>query len=254
MRPYQPKLSIYPKIISTQNPKGVPFKQQWFYEYSWLEYRHTTNLTFCFYCRHFGQANDKSYDSTFSREGYGFFRKATDKFKNHQKSKAHLLAIEMHTNRINKKQKTVVAQIDSTKEIYVKKYWQYMEIIIDHVAFLTRQGLALRGHNESMVSKNRGNFKELMNFSSQKVAKGVDELFLKEMMSKRFNYLSPNIQNEIIGLLADEVTKQILPKKTSYFSIMVDETTDMSVHEQVSICLRYCNDSLEVKEQFFGKY
>ncbi len=36
--------------------------------------------------------------------------------------------------------------------------------IIECVHFLSKQGLAFRGHAESFASNNRGNFKELLSF------------------------------------------------------------------------------------------
>ena len=37
-----------------------------------------------------------------------------------------------------------------------------------------------------------------------------------------------------------------------YFSIMIDETTDCSNSEQVVICCRWINSSLEAHEDFMG--
>lgn len=43
-------------------------------------------------------------------------------------------------------------------------------------------------------------------------------------------------------------------KKTEHFSIMVDETSDSSIHEQVSFCIRTVDDSLIINEDFIGLY
>ena len=37
-----------------------------------------------------------------------------------------------------------------------------------------------------------------------------------------------------------------------WFTIMVDETTDKSNTEQMVVCLRYVDDSIEVHEEFLG--
>ena len=39
-----------------------------------------------------------------------------------------------------------------------------------------------------------------------------------------------------------------------FFSLIVDETSDASVHEQISICVRYVDSKLTVNEVFFGFY
>ena len=43
-----------------------------------------------------------------------------------------------------------------------------LECIIDALKFLVRQGLALRGDDESSTSENRGNFIELFNLLAKK--------------------------------------------------------------------------------------
>ena len=73
-------------------------------------------------------------------------------------------------------------------------------------------------------------------------------------------YLSPKIQNEFIMINADIIRKSIVDESNTspFWSIMVDETTDTSTKEQVSICVRYVRErmggqvSLEVCEEFLG--
>ena len=55
--------------------------------------------------------------------------------------------------------------------------------------------------------------------------------------------------------MAHTVLRQILTcvKACKYYAILVDEATDISSHEQVSICLRYVSsESMEVHENFVG--
>ncbi len=39
-----------------------------------------------------------------------------------------------------------------------------------------------------------------------------------------------------------------------WYSVMVDETTDLSNTEQMVICLRYVDDNVEVHEELIGMY
>jgi hypothetical protein len=48
--------------------------------------------------------------------------------------------------------------------------------------------------------------------------------------------------------------KYILCMDSKYFAIVMDETTDASCKEQVSVCLRYVSDDLQVHEIFTGFY
>lgn len=56
------------------------------------------------------------------------------------------------------------------------------------------------------------------------------------------------MQNEIISIIANAITKVILPAKCMFFSIIVDETMDISKHEQVSLCVRYVDQNLNIQE------
>ena len=54
-------------------------------------------------------------------------------------------------------------------------------------------------------------------------------------------YLSPTIQSEIIATCAEIVQKRLVQTINSAkcFSVLADETTDISRKEQMSICIRY---------------
>ena len=68
-------------------------------------------------------------------------------------------------------------------------------------------------------------------------------------------YLSPQYQNEIAGLLSEQVLDSIrneFAKKP--FSIIVDETTDISSIEQLTFCVRYLDSDYQIKERFLGFY
>ena len=57
----------------------------------------------------------------------------------------------------------------------------------------------------------------------------------------RNKYISPVIQNEIINSCGDIILKKIVREinDSGYFSVLADETTDVSVKEQLTLCVRY---------------
>lgn len=58
---------------------------------------------------------------------------------------------------------------------------------------------------------------------------------------KNATYLSPDIQNQIINICGQLIQKKIASEiaLSDCFSIITDETLDISGQEQLSICLRY---------------
>ena len=69
--------------------------------------------------------------------------------------------------------------------------------------------------------------------------KELQELFVNA--PKHAQYLSPQIQNEIISICNDLILSNLVKKITQaeYFSVLADETTDISCKEQLFICIRY---------------
>lgn len=72
------------------------------------------------------------------------------------------------------------------------------------------------------------------------------------------SYVSPDIQNKLINLCGLEIRDHILDEAryAKFFSVMADESTDVSTLEQMSICLRFVDESHphqpEVREEFIG--
>ena len=64
---------------------------------------------------------------------------------------------------------------------------------------------------------------------------------------------SPSIQNELLAIVSDLVLERITTevRKRGYFGIIMDETSDISRTEEVSLCLKYVING-ETKENFVG--
>ena len=85
---------------------------------------------------------------------------------------------------------------------------------------------------------------------------GEDFEGIGEFLEKRqLKYTSHEIQNEILSLMSQSILRDTVKKFTlAYFSIMVDETTDMANKEQVVMVFHWVSDELGVHEDFFGLY
>ena len=62
-----------------------------------------------------------------------------------------------------------------------------------------------------------------------------------ESTGKNSTYISKTSQNDLISAAGSVIRKKVFEKisKARFFSILVDETTDMSKQEQMTICIRY---------------
>ena len=75
--------------------------------------------------------------------------------------------------------------------------------------------------------------------------------------SSRAKYTSPDIQNEIINIIGNQIRTSIVEScnNSKFSTLIADETTDTSTREQVSVCLRYLerdpiSNKISIKEDF----
>ena len=73
---------------------------------------------------------------------------------------------------------------------------------------------------------------------------------------KTDKYTSPQVQNEILAVMASTIVRNISEtiQKACSFSIMADEVTDSSNKEQVVVCFRSVDEQFEPHEDFVGLY
>ena len=122
--------------------------------------------------------------------------------------------------------------------------------------YLSKQELAFRGDDESEDSLSKGNYRELLECFAK-----FDSVFERRLHGRlaesergrdgRFTGVSPEIQNDIINcldsIIDDEIMKEI--DDCSFLSVQVDETSDVSTKEQVSIIARLDKGSEIVERQ-----
>ena len=71
-------------------------------------------------------------------------------------------------------------------------------------------------------------------------------------------YLSPEIINEQIALMANQLLRSLLDDikanqcDQSFFAIIADETRDISGLEQLALSIRWVTQSYEIYENFIG--
>lgn len=81
----------------------------------------------------------------------------SDKLNRHQKSLSHLSSFTKFQLFIQtEKTGTVHTQLSTAHKDFIEKNRNYLKVIIDILIYLARQGIALRGHDESEHSINQG--------------------------------------------------------------------------------------------------
>ncbi|PNX89445.1 repressor of the inhibitor of the protein kinase-like protein [Trifolium pratense] len=124
-----------------------------------------------------------------------------------------------------------------------------LKTTIDAVRWLTFQACPFRGHDESLTSRNRGNFLEMIKILAD-YNKDVKEVVL-ENAPKNAKYTSPDIQKDILRVIAMKVQKEIREEiGNSKFCLLVDEARDESKKEQMAVVIRFVDKSGYVKERF----
>lgn len=130
-------------------------------------------------------------------------------------------------------------------------YWrQILNRIVSAVKFLGSRGLAFRGKNQTIGSKQNGNYLGILELISE-----YDPL-LSSHLSRygnkgkgRASYLSANICNELILLIAKAMENNIIAEiqKAKYYSISVDSTPDVSHTDQLVFCIRYVKNQTPIE-------
>ena len=117
-----------------------------------------------------------------------------------------------------------------------QKYKARLIIILGVIRFLMLQALAFRGHDESSSSKNKGNLLEMTSWYKKKDS---DARTLLDSAGGNHLMTSHEIQKELCRACAEETTKSIMSDiGDRNFSLLVDESRDASIKEQMAMVLR----------------
>ena len=179
-------------------------------------------------------------------KGYSNWKDATVAFRNHERSSCHIEAVEMvitlpatmthigtllsreHENEMAQNRKALLKSLSS-------------------IRYLDKQGLALWGNDRN------GNFDQLLMLLSE-----VEENNnLSQWLQKKANrYTSSEIQNDVIKIMANKILRDVssMLQTSSFLTVMIDETTDISNQEQVTVVMRRIDENFVASEEFLGLY
>lgn len=237
--PHQPKDISFTQVDGKVNRK---FNTSLYDSVKWLTISEDKKRLFCFYCVLFRG------DTAWSQTGYSDVKHVKEKIAKHQCSTTHMNnAVRYHTfGSVN-----IAEQIDSSRRLMTSRHNEQvarnrkvLDKVIDCLKFCGTHELALRGHDESSVSYNKGVFLDLMDFIS--IVQTAED---PGSSSNTFSYTSKTVQNELLQCILD-VYKEDLKKDIAaakFVSIQADETTDISNSSQFVIILRFLKDDKPVE-------
>ena len=132
--------------------------------------------------------------------------------------------------------------IEATVQKINNDHKTWLEVIFNVIRSLAADGLPLRGDDEQLDFEHGLAGGLFLNIMENLVFKLRPELLdLAKNLPRNAKYLSPEVQNEIVDILAQMVrdahTAKI--KEAEFFTIMVDGTTDKSNEEIQAFVVRY---------------
>ena len=216
------------------------FHEEWYDNYDWLEYSVEKDAAYCFYCFLFKPKNISSHygHDAFTKAGFKNWKKGQATFVTHVggPNSIHNNARKCGEDFRNQKQSVSYAITCYDEKSHID-YEIRLRVVVGVVRFLLEQGLAFRGHDESINSINRGNFLEMLDWYAARCEEVANVINLNALGNLQLK--SHEIQQQIAQACAEETTQVIMSELgDASFSLLVDESRDVSVKEQMAVMLR----------------
>ena len=205
--------------------------------YPCIRYSVTRDALYCIVCILFGC--QKIMLTTEPLTDWSNARRLVSK---HDKTSDHKFAQQRSIDflRICDKEQLGIAQ-HMTKAQYdlLQHNTKILHAIISLIATCGKQNVPIRGRTDD-----RSNFMAFLTYRAE-----ADSDLQQHLKScpKNAKYTSHRIQNELINLCGNQIRNKIITsiKTAGVFTILADETADVSCTEQVAICIRYTVKDLE---------
>lgn len=203
----------------------------WYKEFPWIS---VCSSTLKIYCSIYRDAKSKgmitfsrNYKPAFVENGFQNLKKARERFRDHESSSMHAEAV-MKLGAAKSDSSGVGALLSKQLQNQQKDHRMMLMKLLGALRYLTRQGLPLRGHHEDNDSF-EGNLYQLLLLQSEDCP-GM------ESWLRHREYISPEITNELITMMGQFILRSLLAdiRMALWFSILADEATDVSRHEQMS--------------------
>ncbi|CAF2610903.1 unnamed protein product [Rotaria sp. Silwood2] len=256
----------FPTLYSDDHKHSRRFMINWLNDNSFLVYSPYIEGGYCINCVLFRNVQGQKFELFVDKPCYQYkhLKHFTTLWKIHINSQFHqnlTVATDNFIRTYKDPSLSILSLIDKNRIEKINRNKAILASIIKIIITCSRQNIPLRGHRDETIydikqcinvidSYSGSNFIALL---KQRIDAG-DEILREhiERGPKNALYISPLVQNEIIDCIHKHILDQILHRlKNCLFSIIVDETTDTSTTEQLSISLRYYDKKTnDIREDF----
>lgn len=221
------------------------FNGKWLTAWPWLQYHRRKQTSFCSIC----SSNQKQHHdsrATFiykdeTSDGFSSWNKGPERFNMHQLSDFHR---QSKTNELLR-EKEKIPQLISDEECRKNRLRQQgLEAHFGTLKTLLRQGLAIRRQEDKEGNVYQFNKDKSQHNPGLKLLMTEDRFMSHSLLGE---------QQEMLVLKARRALNMEL-QSVKYYIVIVDEATDISKSEHMSLSVRHCNEEYEVKEDFIGIY
>ena len=222
---------------------------------TWLCYSPKLDVAYCEPCWLFADRSLLGNKETWRTNKW---QNLSNKIKVHESSHMHTAACMIYD------QWRLHGTIDEVKEREIRvesNFWkQVLDRVINVTLTLATSNMPFRGHRETIGKANSGNFLSIIELIA-KYDPVLQDLISRPARSCK--YLSPAIQNELIGILGQSVKNDILDdiRTAPFFSVIMDTTQDIAKIDQMSQVYRYVTverdahgvaSDVKINESFIG--
>ena len=191
----------------------------------------TRDALYCIACILFGSQN-----VMLTTEPLTDWSNAKRLVSKHEKTSDHRFAQQRSIDFLgvcDKEQLGIAQHMTKAQYEIIQHNTKVLHAIISLIVTCGRQNVPIRGKTDD-----RSNF---MSFLKYRAAADPDLQQHLKSCPKNAKYTSHRIQNELINLCGNQIKNKIIAsiKTAGVFTVLADETADISCTEQVAICIRY---------------
>ena len=140
--------------------------------------------------------------------------------------------------------------LDKRKAENISENRHILRCVAEAILYYGRQCIALQGKKEERDSPgNPGNLLSLMKLIANHDPKLKQHLDMPKLRNS--TYLSPEIQNEMIGVIGNKIIQHRIVqevKDAQFYTIIVDEVTSHNT-EMMPVCIRFVDKDLSIREE-----